>query len=83
MKNKFQSHYDTLIRQANLAYVQSQEPMFAALSSILLAKAEAFEDAASLFGHHFPVKTTTTMRFNDIREHHMSECETEPKEKQV
>lgn len=84
MADHLQNHYNKLIRYADVNYAQSQEPMFAALQRELLAKAEAFEATADLFYSHFPdyIITSTTMRFREIREHHMTEEETgQPKEK--
>lgn len=82
MRTLLQNHYNKLIRYADVNYAQSLEPMFAQLQRELLSKAEAFEAAADLFYSDFAdyIIVTTTMRFRDIREHHLEE-ETEPKHK--
>lgn len=83
MIDKPQELYDTLIKMANLNYDHSGQPVFSEFKEMLLGKAEAFEDAAAYVSHKFrEVKTTTTDRWNETREHHMSEEERkEPKEK--
>lgn len=84
MRDHLQNHYNKLIKYADVNYAQSQEPMFAMLQRELLAKAEAFEAAADLFYSNFAdyILTTTTMRFREIREHHMSEELTEDRSKE-
>lgn len=68
MMDKLQLHCNKLIRMANLNYDQSKRPEFEKMKVILLAKAEAFEDAAALFAHHFTeVKTEITMRFTEMK----------------
>ena len=85
--NKLQETYNFFIKMANQQFILSQEDYMikAGLGTSLLAKAEAFEGAADHLWSKFPkeIIPTTTMRFNDIREHHLSEEDTEPKVKEV
>lgn len=75
--NDLQKVYNKLIKTANISYIQSKEEIFAGLHRELNAKAEAFESAADCLLSAFPNEITRveTMRWEDIRTHHLSEVD--------
>jgi hypothetical protein len=84
MTDKLQQLYNSLIKYSNKNYLESQMDIYSMMQNSLQAKAEAFESAADLLWSKFKeeINPCTTMRFEDIRKHHMTE-DVEEKNKNI
>ena len=73
--NKLQEAYDTLIEYADSNFKKSTDPLYKPLQREMAAYAECFEEAANYLHGKFPleIRQATTLRFQEIREHHLSE----------